>query len=566
MATIYLLLLLACAYPFADGFCIHIVCVETFKPWAPQIAHDKCGVQIAKSVTTVHTYTKPHSCPANVYCKGKHKARFACSCKELQDCQWASWEAWTGTLRDRACVQQRRTRRATPVTIYKEFAGAERLKDVSFTRGQLGQDMSQMAAVKDKLAHNQLLRITNTRKNLITAVVLIQTVLNHETGNGYHASRCPTKDCVKREWTQWSLIKDNGAPCPKEERKRTYSFTLRYLEALDNCNNIGVRSCPPTEGVERQMDIKCPRLTAPQNGKLLDDACNGDRSSCNAPCSFDCLSGFRLVGKPFVRCGKDGRWSDNTPVCIDAIDPTITCANTTYAPNDPNTNYASIPLTMASATDNFVVSSVQANESSPIRVFVGRPLKVMYTARDAAGNTATCTTTYIAEDKEPPKVVECPQDIERTVANGKVQVIWKEPEFDDNVEGRHVDRTPTYPNGFKFGKGRYKVIYTAEDKAGNKAICEFKIIVKNPDNLCEVYNAPKNGSMVCNNRVTGHKRDYVCAVACSEGFGYAKTSANTKLFDFYMCSGSGVWLGTNQAPPPTSIARGTRPWQDCSSE
>ena len=75
-------------------------------------------------------------------------------------------------------------------------------------------------------------------------------------------------------------------------------------------------------------------------------------------------------------------------------------------------------------------------------------------------------------------MVECPQDIERTVVNGKVQVIWKEPEFDDNVEGRHVDRTPTYPNGFKFGKGRYKVTYTAEDKSGNKAICEFKIIVK----------------------------------------------------------------------------------------
>lgn len=80
-------------------------------------------------------------------------------------------------------------------------------------------------------------------------------------------------------------------------------------------------------------------------------------------------------------------------------------------------------------------------------------------------------------DNEPPKVISCPQNIEKT-ATSKTQVIWTEPVFDDNVEGRGVDRDSSLKNGQQFGEGQHNVRYTAADKAGNKAVCEFKLIIR----------------------------------------------------------------------------------------
>ena len=63
--------------------------------------------------------------------------------------------------------------------------------------------------------------------------------------------------------------------------------------------------------------------------------------------------------------------------------------------NDPNKNYAEIDLSEATATDNSGLSiKMLISHQSPLKVYVGNPVKVTYTAVDAAGNKKECHVTY----------------------------------------------------------------------------------------------------------------------------------------------------------------------------
>ena len=80
-------------------------------------------------------------------------------------------------------------------------------------------------------------------------------------------------------------------------------------------------------------------------------------------------------------------------------------------------------------------------------------------------------------DTEPPRVISCPDNIKKKTAASEITVVWPEPVFFDNVEGYGVDRSAQYGNGKKYRRGAYQVVYVAEDRAGNKARCEFNITV-----------------------------------------------------------------------------------------
>ena len=75
-------------------------------------------------------------------------------------------------------------------------------------------------------------------------------------------------------------------------------------------------------------------------------------------------------------------------------------------------------------------------------------------------------------------MISCPDNIEKTTTASAVKIQWPEPVFDDNVEGRSVDRSPNLYNGQYYKKGLHKVFYEAKDKAGNTARCEFNITIK----------------------------------------------------------------------------------------
>lgn len=80
-------------------------------------------------------------------------------------------------------------------------------------------------------------------------------------------------------------------------------------------------------------------------------------------------------------------------------------------------------------------------------------------------------------DTEPPRVIYCPDNIEKKTPDTTITVIWPEPVFYDNVEGYKVGRTPNLYNGKKYRKGVHQVSYTAEDVAGNRAKCEFNVTI-----------------------------------------------------------------------------------------
>ena len=82
-------------------------------------------------------------------------------------------------------------------------------------------------------------------------------------------------------------------------------------------------------------------------------------------------------------------------------------------------------------------------------------------------------------DQERPRVASCPKDIKKETNKNSVRVTWDYPVFEDNYDRPPVqlrinsNRNP----GVLFPWGRYQVLYTATDRAGNKASCEFFVEV-----------------------------------------------------------------------------------------
>ena len=43
------------------------------------------------------------------------------------------------------------------------------------------------------------------------------------------------------------MIPGRSSSCPIEARERDYTFVTRYIDAVNDCKNIGVKRCPPKE-------------------------------------------------------------------------------------------------------------------------------------------------------------------------------------------------------------------------------------------------------------------------------------------------------------------------------
>ena len=84
----------------------------------------------------------------------------------------------------------------------------------------------------------------------------------------------------------------------------------------------------------------------------------------------------------------------------DSIKPTITCPTIAATPNRPNENYALVNLPDANANDNSGHVSVTISQKSPLKVTVGTPIIVTYTATDAAGNARQCSVNVEAKGRQ----------------------------------------------------------------------------------------------------------------------------------------------------------------------
>jgi len=237
---------------------------------------------------------------------------------------------------------------------------------------------------------------------------------------------------------------------------------------------------------------------------------------------------------------------------------------------DPGKPTKKVCIPKASAVDNSGQPPTVTNDAgaeSKEFVVSSAPHEVKYTARDAAGLTATCTLHITVSDQERPRVASCPKDVKKQTNDNDIRVTWDYPVFEDNFDKPPVqlriisNRNP----GALFPWGRYQVLYTASDRAGNKATCEFYVEVGPVP--CTYFEAPQYGVRSCNKKTMdsgGVTYEMVCVIQCKQGYSFADPSAvNT-----YLCQSDGTWnrvMFGGQVPIPVH-PKSQRPWPDCAPE
>jgi HYR domain/GEVED domain len=118
---------------------------------------------------------------------------------------------------------------------------------------------------------------------------------------------------------------------------------------------------------------------------------------------------------------------------------------------------------------------------------------VVYTARDASNNAATCSFTITvtnpcANDTTKPVFANCPTSIAQRTTGTTAIANWTPPTATDNCGTPSV--SSTHNAGATFPIGATSVTYTARDAKNNAATCTFNITVSNPcanDTIAPVF-------------------------------------------------------------------------------
>jgi hypothetical protein len=162
-----------------------------------------------------------------------------------------------------------------------------------------------------------------------------------------------------------------------------------------------------------------------------------------------------------------------TVTVTDALPPVITCPPNIVRPADPGTNVARVNFS-AAATDNQPGVMVMCMPP-PGSLFALGTTNVNCIAKDAAGNTASCTFTVTILDTEPP-VITTPTNIISANDIGQCSAVVNfMVTVRDNLPGAIVVCAP--PSGSTFPLGITTVVCIARDAAGNKATNSFRVTV-----------------------------------------------------------------------------------------
>jgi hypothetical protein len=164
--------------------------------------------------------------------------------------------------------------------------------------------------------------------------------------------------------------------------------------------------------------------------------------------------------------------------------PAMTCPeNTTLAAGAACT--ATFTEMASAASPCQLPVTITSDPALPLTVGLGT-YPVTYTARDAAGNTATCTTTVTVADQTPP-VITCPADVTMPVGEGCMVTFNGMATATDNCDAEvAIVSDPPLPANLPAG---IRIItYTATDDAGNIATCTTTVTVV--DNVAPVITCP----------------------------------------------------------------------------
>lgn len=138
--------------------------------------------------------------------------------------------------------------------------------------------------------------------------------------------------------------------------------------------------------------------------------------------------------------------------------------------------------------------------------------KVIFTAIDRWNQEIACKFNVIVEDKEAPQFTYCPHNIVIKTDQYTERVLWPQPIAEDNTEIREV--ISSHKVGTDFAAGTTMVNYTAFDKAGNNATCNFTVTIIQVTK-CDLPPID-NGAFVCG---TDAPKLQMCYIACENNYG-----------------------------------------------
>lgn len=251
-----------------------------------------------------------------------------------------------------------------------------------------------------------------------------------------------------------------------------------------------IDNCPPN----RTVNLPASACTAvvTWNPPRADDDC----SVISFESSYKSGDQFPVGNTQVVYTAKDK--AGNTSTCkfmvtvVDNTRPEIT--NCPPSINVSTTSSCATVVTWTPPTAKDNCSFTLTSTHDPGASFPVGTTKVTYTAKDARGNTATCTFDIHVTDDSKPVFAECPADISVVENAGcETTVTWKVPKVADACGGP-VDVRSTHQPGAKFPMGSTMVTYTATDGRGNKGTCSFKVIVTSGEGLV-VTGCPESVTM-----------------------------------------------------------------------
>ena len=191
-----------------------------------------------------------------------------------------------------------------------------------------------------------------------------------------------------------------------------------------------------------------------------------------------------------VYTAKDG--NNNTATCAFTVSIMKPCADDftkprfPFCPSDISvTTYdscAKATWVMPVATDNCSAATVTSPYESGTCFKVG-VRTIIYTAKDANNNTATCSfkvtiTNPCLTDVTKPVIRNCPPNLVLSTGDSCATVTWTKPTVTDNCGTPTM--TASHLSGACFKVGVTAVTYTAKDTRANTALCSFTITVNNP--------------------------------------------------------------------------------------
>jgi gliding motility-associated-like protein len=198
-----------------------------------------------------------------------------------------------------------------------------------------------------------------------------------------------------------------------------------------------------------------------------------------------------------------------TVTVTDTTRPTVRTATPDVVLNAGNDCTAVATWTAPQFTDNCSVASIVSTHTSGSVFAIGNTT-VTYTAKDASGNLTNSKFTVTVKDITPPEVTGCPADITvQTTSGCTTTASWTPPKFTDACNTVAV--TTSHNPGAVFSAGSNTVTYTAEDAAGNKTVCSFKVIVR--DQNIPSFNSCPSDTLISTTGVGGVRFSWVPPLA-----------------------------------------------------